>query len=305
MQTLPDTLCYLNGEYTPLSRCEGLGARPRLHLRRRHLRGGAGLRRAPVPLRRAPGAPRPQPFKLRIANPATPAQWLERSRRWWALAEKTGAQDQLVYIQVTRGVALRDHVMPPDIAPTVFMMASPMKPATPTAPPRRGLRHRARLPLGARRHQTPRCWATCWRGRCRPTTARSRPSCSATATSPRPRPATWVVHGARCWARQERACAGRHPLRPDPRAVRGRASPQPAPHPRGRGAGGRRSCCSARPPGGAARHHAGRPAGRPRRAARQAGARCTRGSSGLPARQGLAIDLIPMGPCATSRPSNR
>ncbi|MEP7283772.1 MAG: aminotransferase class IV, partial [Rubrivivax sp.] len=37
---------------------------------------------------------------------------------------------QLVYIQVTRGVALRDHVMPPDIEPTVFMMASPMKPPT-------------------------------------------------------------------------------------------------------------------------------------------------------------------------------
>ena len=45
-------------------------------------------------------------------------------------AEHSGATDQLVYIQVTRGVALRDHVMPPDIEPTVFMMASPMKPPT-------------------------------------------------------------------------------------------------------------------------------------------------------------------------------
>ena len=37
----------------------------------------------------------------------------------------------LLYIQVTRGVAMRDHVMPTDITPTVFAMASPMRPPTP------------------------------------------------------------------------------------------------------------------------------------------------------------------------------
>jgi D-alanine transaminase len=36
----------------------------------------------------------------------------------------------LVYIQVTRGVALRDHVMPEGVTPTVFAMASVMKPPT-------------------------------------------------------------------------------------------------------------------------------------------------------------------------------
>jgi D-alanine transaminase len=40
------------------------------------------------------------------------------------------AEDQLVYIQITRGVAPRDHVMPPDLAPTVFAMSNPMKPPT-------------------------------------------------------------------------------------------------------------------------------------------------------------------------------
>ena len=56
-------------------------------------------------------------------------QWLERCRKLIAaLAERGGATDQLVYLQVTRGVAPRDHVMPPDIEPTVFMMASAMKP---------------------------------------------------------------------------------------------------------------------------------------------------------------------------------
>jgi D-alanine transaminase len=39
--------------------------------------------------------------------------------------------DQLVYIQVTRGVALRDHVMPPKLRPTVFVMTNTLKPPTP------------------------------------------------------------------------------------------------------------------------------------------------------------------------------
>jgi D-alanine transaminase len=69
---------------------------------------------------------------VRIANPHGREAWLAACRALVArLAASHGAQDQLVYIQVTRGAAQRDHVMPPDVAPTVFMMASPMKPATP------------------------------------------------------------------------------------------------------------------------------------------------------------------------------
>jgi D-alanine transaminase len=45
-----------------------------------------------------------------------------------SLVERTGAEDQLVYLQVTRGVAMRDHVMPSGIEPTVFIMVNPMKP---------------------------------------------------------------------------------------------------------------------------------------------------------------------------------
>lgn len=70
--------------------------------------------------------------KLRIANPHGRDAWLALCRQLvQALAVSHAAEDQLVYIQVTRGVAVRDHVMPPDITPTVFMMASPVKPATP------------------------------------------------------------------------------------------------------------------------------------------------------------------------------
>jgi D-alanine transaminase len=132
MQTLPDTLCYLNGEYGSLRDAKvsvldrgfifGDGVYEVVPVYGRKLfRFDEHMAR----LERSLG-------KLRIANPHAPAQWLERCRKLIAaLAEQGGATDQLVYIQVTRGVALRDHVMPPDITPTVFIMASAMKPPTP------------------------------------------------------------------------------------------------------------------------------------------------------------------------------
>ena len=70
--------------------------------------------------------------KIRIGNPHSRQEWLDRCRHLVeATAQATGAEDQLVYIQVTRGVASRDHAMPAGLKPTVFMMANPMKPATP------------------------------------------------------------------------------------------------------------------------------------------------------------------------------
>lgn len=66
--------------------------------------------------------------KLRIDNPCTAEQWLARCRELVAATlESTGQADQVVYIQITRGVAPRDHVMPSGIEPTVFMMCNPMK----------------------------------------------------------------------------------------------------------------------------------------------------------------------------------
>ncbi len=129
MITLPDTLCELNGELVPLNEAK-------VSVLDRGFIFGDGVSDV-VPFygrrifrfdehmaRLARGL-----AKLRIVPPRTREQWLEASRRLvQALQDKTGAADQLVYIQVTRGVALRDHVMPSDIEPTVFMMASPMKP---------------------------------------------------------------------------------------------------------------------------------------------------------------------------------
>jgi len=131
MQTIPDTLCYLNGEYSSLR-----DAKVSV-LDRGFIFGdgiyevvpayGGKLFRFDEHLARLNRSL----TKLRIENPHTREQWVERARTLVAgLIEKTGAPDQLVYIQITRGVALRDHVIPADVQPTVFMMCSPMKPAS-------------------------------------------------------------------------------------------------------------------------------------------------------------------------------
>jgi D-alanine transaminase len=67
--------------------------------------------------------------ELRIANPMDRAGWRRLvDQLIQAYAKHVGkpAQEtnQLVYLQVTRGVAMRDHVMPPDITPTVFAMVN-------------------------------------------------------------------------------------------------------------------------------------------------------------------------------------
>jgi D-alanine transaminase len=124
MQDLPDTLCYLNGEYTPLNQAKVSV------LDRGFLFGdgiyevvpvyGRGLFRFDEHMARLERSL----AKVRIANPHNALEWLARCRR---LIESHAAEDQLVYIQVTRGVALRDHVMPTAIEPTVFIMVSAMK----------------------------------------------------------------------------------------------------------------------------------------------------------------------------------
>jgi len=62
-----------------------------------------------------------------LANPHTPAQWEALIRD---LIARQPFADQGVYLQVTRGVAKRDHTFPKDATPTVFMMSNPL--ATPS-----------------------------------------------------------------------------------------------------------------------------------------------------------------------------
>jgi D-alanine transaminase len=126
-QTLPDTLCYLNGSFGPLA-----DAKVSV-LDRGFIFGDGVYEVVPVYARRLFRFDEHMArlsrnlAKLRIANPHGSAEWLEKCRK---LIAAYPSDDQLVYIQVTRGVALRDHVMPTDIVPTVFMMVNAMKPPT-------------------------------------------------------------------------------------------------------------------------------------------------------------------------------
>jgi len=70
--------------------------------------------------------------ELRLTNPLTRTQWAELAQQLianYAASQGVGAHDldQLIYIQISRGVAMRDHVMPTDITPTVFVMTNTMR----------------------------------------------------------------------------------------------------------------------------------------------------------------------------------
>lgn len=54
---------------------------------------------------------------IELANPLSPEQWNKVLQR---LVDETGGGDQYVYLQVTRGVAQRNHAFPKDVQPTVF-----------------------------------------------------------------------------------------------------------------------------------------------------------------------------------------
>jgi len=64
---------------------------------------------------------------IRLANPHTDAEWASIVG---TLVAKQSFDDQGVYLQVTRGVAKRDHAFPQGVPPTVFLMSNPLP--TPT-----------------------------------------------------------------------------------------------------------------------------------------------------------------------------
>ena len=122
---LPDTLCHLNGQTLPL--CEAKVS----VLDRGFIFGDGVYEVIPVYGRRCFRFDEHMARlsrsldKLRIPNPHARDRWLALVRE---LVAAQPADDQLVYIEITRGVALRDHVMPEGITPTVFVMTSAMKP---------------------------------------------------------------------------------------------------------------------------------------------------------------------------------
>jgi D-alanine transaminase len=140
---LPDMPCYLNGDYTPLKDAKisvldrgfifGDGIYEvlpsyagKLFRFEQHM---ARLERSLA--------------ELRIPNPLSNPQWHEiaieliaRNTRNTGANGINGTQtaarnqfnqfNQLIYIQVSRGVAMRDHAMPPGLKPTVFVMCNAM-----------------------------------------------------------------------------------------------------------------------------------------------------------------------------------
>ncbi len=123
--------CYLNGEFTTLPEA-------RVSVMDRGFIFGDGVYEVvPVyggrPFRFAEHMARLDRSlgEMRIANPKTHAQWRELMVQLVEAYAKHAGQPlaqttQLVYLQVTRGVAMRDHVMLPGLEPTVFAMANRM-----------------------------------------------------------------------------------------------------------------------------------------------------------------------------------
>ena len=135
MNLLPSTPCYLDGTFTPL--CDA-----KISVMDRGFIFGDGLYEvvpaySGVPFRFAQHMDRLERSlaEMRISNPLRREQWHALALQLLAHGAQTAGAamhelDQLVYIQITRGVAMRDHAMPAGIAPTVFAMANPMQQPT-------------------------------------------------------------------------------------------------------------------------------------------------------------------------------
>jgi D-alanine transaminase len=61
---------------------------------------------------------------VRMANPLSDLDWRTMIEE---LVTRNGGGDQSVYLQVTRGVAPRDHVFPENVTPTSFAMSNPLQ----------------------------------------------------------------------------------------------------------------------------------------------------------------------------------
>ena len=118
-----DRTVYLNGAFLPL------GEAKISVLDRGFIYGDGAYEVVPVYARRAFRLPQhlarlARTFAgIRLANPHDDAEW---SSLVADLVARQPFGDQAVYMQVTRGVAKRDHAFPASVTPTVFMMSNPL-----------------------------------------------------------------------------------------------------------------------------------------------------------------------------------
>ena len=116
-------ICYLNGEFLPLEEA-------RIPVLDRGFIYGDGVYEViPVYGRRPYRLPghlarlRRSLDAVQITNPHDDGQW---AHLFDELVARQATDDQSLYLQVTRGVAKRDHAFPKGVAPTVFMMSNPL-----------------------------------------------------------------------------------------------------------------------------------------------------------------------------------
>ena len=116
-----DQIVYLNGDFLPIAQAQVSV------LDRGFIFGDGVYEVIPVysrqPFRLAEHIARLQQSLagLRLTDPYPAAQWQDLVH---GLVKRNTLDDQSVYIQVTRGVAPRDHAFPKNTAPTVFMMSN-------------------------------------------------------------------------------------------------------------------------------------------------------------------------------------
>ena len=67
---------------------------------------------------------------IKLPNPFTYQQWLDVLES--VVAHNNGG-NQSIYLQVTRGVAKRDHNFPEQVKPTIFIMSDPIETVSPSA----------------------------------------------------------------------------------------------------------------------------------------------------------------------------
>ena len=123
-----DPIVYLNGEFLPLGEA-------RIPVLDRGFIYGDGVYEVIPVYHRAPFR-MPHHLKrlqhslngIRLANPMDDEAWDALVRD---LVARQPFEDQSVYLQVTRGVARRDHAFPKGVPPTVFMMSNPLSLPTP------------------------------------------------------------------------------------------------------------------------------------------------------------------------------
>ncbi|KAA0183086.1 D-amino acid aminotransferase [Cupriavidus gilardii] len=135
MTSSSDAIVYLNGELTPLSEA-------RIPVLDRGFIFGDGVYEViPVyagkPFRAAQHLARLARSldAIGIPNPHDEGQWTALIAR---VMQANPMPDQMIYIQVTRGVAKRMHAFPKEVTPTVFIMTNPMS-LPPAAATERGV----------------------------------------------------------------------------------------------------------------------------------------------------------------------